>query len=198
MSVLLAVKERATRPRLLRNQLRHEGKIPGVLNGYQVDSTPIVVEERDLEKVLRDHGTNALISLDIAGKKVNALIHHVQTNTFTRKMTHVEFLSVNLKEETEVEAEIVLLGDAAGVKAGGILTQTLYTVLVSATPDKLPEKVELDISNMAIGDTLVVGDFPEAADFTITTDVNEPVATISEALTEELAEEVPAEPAAEE
>ena len=51
-------------------------------------------------------------------------------------MTHVEFISVDMNEETEVESELTLVGDAAGVKAGGVLTQNLYSVVVSATPDK--------------------------------------------------------------
>ncbi len=57
----------------------------------------------------------------------------------------LEFLSVNMSEETEVETEIVLIGEAAGAKSGGVLAQNLYTVLVSATPDNLPERIEVDV-----------------------------------------------------
>ena len=138
MSVSLEVTKREVRPRSLRNKLRHEGKVPAIVNGYQVDSTPIAVNAAELERLLRENGLNTVITMNLEGKKVNTLIKEFQSDTFTRALTHVEFISVDMNEETEVEAELTLVGDAAGVKAGGVLTQNLYSVVVSATPDKLP------------------------------------------------------------
>lgn len=193
MSVSLKAANRAVRPRSLRNQLRHEGKIPSVVNGYQVESTTIAVDAAELEKILRDHGLNTVITLDLEGKKINTLIKEFQSDTFTRSLTHVDFLSVNMSEETEVEAEISLVGEAAGAKAGGVLTQTLYTVVVSATPDKLPERVEIDVTNLEIGDSLTVADLPKNNDYSIVTDPEEQIVSVSEPQ-EEIIEE-PAEAA---
>ena len=158
MSVSLEVTKREVRPRSLRNKLRHEGKVPAIVNGYQVDSTPIAVNAAELERLLRENGLNTVITMNLEGKKVNTLIKEFQSDTFTRALTHVEFISVDMNEETEVEAELTLVGDAAGVKAGGVLTQNLYSVVVSATPDKLPERIEVDVTGLEIGDALTVGD----------------------------------------
>lgn len=195
MSVSLEVKERAVRPRSLRNQLRHSGQVPAVVYGYEIESTPISVEEKELTKILRDNGVNAVITMTVGGKKINTLMYKAQLDTFTGQMKHVEFLAVNMKEATEVEAEIVLVGESAGVKSGGVLAQNLYNVLVSATPDKLPERVEVDITDLAIGDAITVADLPKNNDYDIITEAEEQIAAVVEAqAAEEETPEAAAEP----
>ena len=193
MSVSLEVSKRALRPRANRNKLRHEGQIPGIINGYQIESTPISVATSAFKRILKDEGLNAVVRVSIEGKEYNTLIHQITTETFTKEINHIELLSVNMSEETEVEAEIVLVGEAPGVKLGGALTQNLYSVIVSATPDKLPEKIEVDISELSIGQSITVADLEITADFTIVTDGADQICAISEArAAEETVEEAPA------
>ncbi|MFC4696733.1 50S ribosomal protein L25/general stress protein Ctc [Enterococcus aquimarinus] len=193
MSVSLEVSKRALRPRANRNKLRHEGQIPGIINGYQIESTPISVATSAFKRILKDEGLNAVVRVSIEGKEYNTLIHQITTETFTKEINHIELLSVNMSEETEVEAEIVLVGEAPGVKLGGALTQNLYSVIVSATPDKLPEKIEVDISELSIGQSITVADLETTTDFTIVTDGVEQICAISEArAAEETVEEAPA------
>ncbi|MFC4772690.1 50S ribosomal protein L25/general stress protein Ctc [Enterococcus hermanniensis] len=187
MAVSLKVEERATRPRSLRNKLRHEGKVPAVVNGYKIESTSISIDEREFTRLLRENGANTVFAIEIGGKKVNTLLREAQSDTFTRRLTHVELLSVNLSEETEAETELNLVGEAAGVKAGGVLTQTLYTVTVSATPEKLPEGIDVDISKLEIGDSISIADLPKNSDYSIVTDAEEQIAAVQEA------QELPAE-----
>lgn len=178
MSVSLEVSKREVRPRSLRNKLRHEGKVPAVVYGYNVESTPISIDGQTFSKVLRENGANAVMTMDIDGNKVNTLVHKVQTNTFTNHFEHVEFLSVNMSEETEVETEVVLIGEAEGAKSGGVLAQNLYTVLVSATPDNLPERIEVDITNLDLGDSITVADLPENNEYKVVTDSEEQIAAV--------------------
>ena len=193
MSVSLEVSKRALRPRANRNKLRHEGQIPGIINGYQIESTPISVATSAFKRILKDEGLNAVVRVSIEGKEYNTLIHQITTETFTKEINHIELLSVNMSEETEVEAVIVLVGESPGVKLGGALTQNLYSVIVSATPDKLPEKIEVDISKLSIGQSITVADLEITADFTIVTDDAEQICAISEArAAEETVEEAPA------
>ena len=155
MSVSLEVTKREVRPRSLRNKLRHEGKVPAIVNGYKVESTPIAVNAAELEKILRENGLNTVITISLEGKKVNTLIK-------------------------EVEAEVTLIGESAGVKAGGVLAQNLYTVVVSATPDKLPERVEIDVTSLEIGDSLTVADLPKNDEYMIVTDPEEQIVAVTE------------------
>ncbi len=179
MSVSLEVSKREVRPRSLRNKLRHEGKVPAIVYGYNVESTPIAIDGQIFSKLLRENGANTVITMTIHGKKVNTLVHKVQTNTFTNHFEHVEFLSVNMSEETEVETEIVLVGEAAGVKAGGVLAQNLYTVIVSATPSNLPERIEVDVTNLNLGDAITVADLPENNDYKVVSDGEEQIAAVA-------------------
>lgn len=179
MSVSLEVSKREVRPRSLRNKLRHEGKVPAIVYGYNVESTPIAIDGQIFSKLLRENGANTVITMMIDGKKVNTLVHKVQTNTFTNHFEHVEFLSVNMSEETEVETEIVLVGEAAGVKAGGVLAQNLYTVIVSATPSNLPERIEVDVTNLNLGDAITVADLPENNDYKVVSDGEEQIAAVA-------------------
>ncbi|WP_207871749.1 ribosomal protein L25, Ctc-form [Enterococcus sp. DIV2402] len=181
MSVSLKVSKREVRPRSIRNKLRHEGKIPAIVNGYKVESTPISIDAKEFDRILRTHGLNTVITLAIDGKNVNTLIQDYSSDTFTGQVTHVAFLSVDMKEETEVEAEVVLVGEAAGVKAGGVLTQNLYSVTVSATPDKLPENVEVDVTSLEIGQSITVEDIPTSDEYTIVTNPEEQIAAVNEA-----------------
>ncbi|MGY3703337.1 50S ribosomal protein L25/general stress protein Ctc [Vagococcus martis] len=180
MSVVLKVEERATRPRSIRRKLREEGRVPGAVNGNGIQNLSISVNARQLEKDIRENGMNAVYVLDLDGKKISTLLHTYELDTFTKSWVHVEFLAVDMSQETEVEAELSLVGTPKGVKAGGVLEQNLYTVVVSATPDKLPERVEVDITNLEIGDSLVIADIPKHEEFSIVTDAEEQICSVSE------------------
>ncbi|WP_214745275.1 50S ribosomal protein L25/general stress protein Ctc [Exiguobacterium sp. s189] len=185
MTNKLQVSKRELRPRSLRTKLRNEGKALGVVYGYKVDSTPIVFDEMDLRKILRDHGDNALIELHFDGNKINTLVHGSETNPFTNFYQHVEFMAVKMDEETEVEADIVLVGDAKGVKEGGYLAQSLYKVTVAATPANIPERIELDVSDLEIGDSVTVADLPEDKSYTIVSEPDMHIASVNEPVAEE-------------
>lgn len=181
MAVVLKVAERAIRPRSLRKKLRAEGQVPGVVYGNKVENTAISVDGKELTRILKENGQNAVYTLEIGGKKVPTLLYDQQLDTFNRDWVHVEFLAVDMNEETEVEAELSLVGTPKGVKAGGVLGQNLYTVIVSATPDKLPDRIEIDVEGMEIGDAITIADIPVNPDYTIITDAEEQVAVVEEA-----------------
>ncbi|HCM89986.1 MULTISPECIES: 50S ribosomal protein L25/general stress protein Ctc [Vagococcus] len=180
MSVVLKAEERAVRPRSIRRKLREEGRVPSSVHGHNIDNISFSVDALELDKSIREHGLNAVYTLDLNGKKISTLLKDYQLDTFTKAWIHAQFLAVDMTQETEVEAELVLVGTSTGVKSGGALEQNLYTVMVSATPDKLPERVEVDITNLAIGESLVIGDIPKHADFTIVTDAEEQICAVTE------------------
>ena len=180
MSVVLKAEERAVRPRSIRRKLREEGRVPSSVYGHGIDNISFSVEAKELDKVIRENGLNAVYTLDISGKKISTLLRTYQLDTFTKEWIHAEFLAVDMNEETEVEAELVLVVMVKGVNTGGVLEQNLYTVMVSATPDKLPERVEVDITELEIGKSLVIDDIPKHSDFTIVTDGEEQICAITE------------------
>lgn len=189
MAIVLKVQKRDVRPRSIRKALRLAGQVPAVVYGNDVENTSISVDGHELSRVLRENGQNAVYYLEIEGKKIPTLVHDYQSDTFNRDWVHVEFLAVDMNVETEVEAELVLVGTPKGVKAGGVLGQNLYTITVSATPDKLPDRVEFDVSHLEIGDSFTVADLGSHPDYTIVTDSEEQVAAVEEAQVHEEPEE---------
>ena len=180
MSVVLKAEKRAVRPRSIRTKLRAEGRVPSAVHGNKKENISFSVDAHELDKAIRENGLNAVYTLDLDGQKISTLLQDYQLDTFSREWIHAQFLAVDMNEEVEVEAELTLVGTPKGVKAGGVLEQNLYAVTVSATPDKLPERVEVDITEMAIGDALVIGDLPKQDGFTIVTDAEEQICTVVE------------------
>lgn len=189
MAIVLKVAKREVRPRSIRKALRLAGQVPAVVYGNDVENTSISVDAHELSRVLRENGQNAVFYLEIDGKQIPTLLYAYQTDTFNNDWVHVEFLAVDMNVATEVEAELVLVGTAKGVRVGGVLAQNLYTVIVSATPDKLPDRVEFNVENLEIGDSITVADLPVSADYTIITDGDEQVAAVEEAQVHEEPEE---------
>ncbi|MGX7060271.1 50S ribosomal protein L25/general stress protein Ctc [Vagococcus humatus] len=188
MATVLKVERRAVRPRSIRKQLRTEGRVPAVIYGNDIENTTISVSGYELSMSLREGGINGVYSLELDGKKIPTLIRDYQLDTFNRDWVHVEFLAVDMSVETEVEADIILVGTPAGVKAGGILTQNVHSVIVSATPDKLPDVVEVNVEGLAIGDSFTIADIPENPDYKIIAeDMGDQVAAVEEP-------EIPSEP----
>ncbi|MBO0420176.1 50S ribosomal protein L25/general stress protein Ctc [Vagococcus fluvialis] len=196
MSVVLKAEKRAVRPRSIRTKLRAEGRVPSAVHGNKMENISFSVDAHELDKAIRENGLNAVYTLDLDGKKISTLLQDYQLDTFSREWIHAQFLAVDMNEEVEVEAELVLVGTSKGVKAGGVLEQNIYTVMVSATPDKLPERVEVDITEMAIGDSMVIGDLPKQDGFTIVTDAEEQICAVTELVAVEEDDEAasPAEP----
>lgn len=196
MSVVLKAEKRAVRPRSIRTKLRAEGRVPSAVHGNKLENISFSVDAHELDKAIRENGLNAVYTLDLGGKRISTLLQDYQLDTFSREWIHAQFLAVDMNEEVEVEAELVLVGTSKGVKAGGVLEQNIYTVMVSATPDKLPERVEVDITEMAIGDSMVIGDLPKQDGFTIVTDAEEQICAVTELVAVEEDDEAasPAEP----
>lgn len=195
MSVILKAELREVRPRSIRTQLRLDGFVPGSVNGNGMENISLSVNAHELDKAIRENGMNAVYTLDLDGKKISTLLHDYQLDTFSKDWIQVEFLAVDMSQETQVEADLVLTGTSKGVKAGGVLEQNLYSVEVSATPDNLPERIEVDITDLVIGDSLTVADLPSYSEFTIITEGEEQICSVSEVSTQEIEiDEIVAEP----
>lgn len=91
----------------------------------------------------------------------------MQRDRLNGKVLHIDFLSVNMEEEVEVEVPIHAVGESVGVKEGGVLTQILDTLKIKVKPAEIPEKIDIDISNLGIGDTLFVSDIRERVNYQI-------------------------------
>lgn len=148
-------------------ELRQNGAIPGVVYGFQMEPTAITLDARAFAKILAAHGTKSVFQLDVEGKRINAVLTEVQRCALKGNVKHVDFKSINMSQELEVDIPVTVIGDAAGVAEGGFLLQPNREVRIKVKPTEIPETIEIDATNVAIGTSLYVGDIRQQFPFEI-------------------------------
>lgn len=180
MTAVLKAKKRNTGKRSILTQLRKDGQLAGVLYGYETNTTPISLDYRETAKVVQTYGTNSVFKIEIDGEKVNAVLTDIQRDAIKGLVKHVDFLAINMKEELEVDIPVALVGTSVGVKEGGVLTQPNHTLKVKVKPSDIPDTVEIDVSGLAVGDTLSVGNVRDQfTEFSIVEDDDYTLATVT-------------------
>lgn len=139
---------------------RMKGMIPAVLYGKGQENLHIEVNPLKLEKIVHSKlGMNTLIRLQVAQKgEFNVLLKHYQAHAIKRNFTHADFYKVDAGQRIQVRVPIHLTGRAAGLKEGGILEQIARELTVSCLPTNIPESIDVDVTEMAIGVTLHLSD----------------------------------------
>ena len=161
--VKLEVRERERRGSADARRLRREGFIPGVLYGKGISAHAICVPERDLRRVLTgSSGLHAILDVVVEGQNTThaSILKDFQQDPIRGHISHVDLQEVRLDQPIQAQVAVQLIGEPAGVKEGGVLSQVQREVNVEALPMEIPEHMELDVSGMAIGDTLRISDLP--------------------------------------
>jgi large subunit ribosomal protein L25 len=171
-------------------KLRAAGRVPAVLYGHGKDARSLSVDAKELFHLLHGSaGGNVLIDLVIDGKKTMTMAREVQRDHVRGEYLHVDFLEVRRDEKVTVEVPIHLVGDSAGVKAGGVLEHHLWDLRVECLPQDLPEAIEVDISALNVNDTLRVADLTVPDVCTVLTTADETVVAVVPPQAREVAEE---------
>lgn len=179
MTTTLQATKRETKKRSVLTQLRKDGQLAAVLYGYKTETTPIALDYKETAKAVQKYGYTSVFQIDLDGKKVNAILTDIQRDAIKGHVKHVDFLAINMSEELEVEVPISLIGDSVGVREGGVLTQPNHTLKVKVKPSDIPDVVEVDVSALAVGDTLSVGDVKDKFDFVIMAEDDFTLATVT-------------------
>lgn len=178
MVTTLTVSERTDLKNSSLRKLRSEGNFPAVVYGKEKEAKTIFVEESSFLKAIKESGRNGVLSLEINGSKEKVMLTEYQQDPIKGNIVHADFLIVNMSQEMDVEVRIDLVGQAEGVKSGGMLQQTLHTVTVSSKPDDIPGSIEYDVSDLKIGDSIIIADLNVEGSYTISQDEDEVVASI--------------------
>jgi large subunit ribosomal protein L25 len=161
--IRLEVQERDRRGSADARRLRKQGLIPGVLYGKGKTSHAICVPERELRRVLTGSGgLNAILDVVLAGEQAThaSILKEYQQDPIRGHISHVDFHEVRLDQPIHATVTVQLVGEPAGAKEGGVLSQVQREINFEALPMEIPEHLELDVSGMAIGDTLRLVDLP--------------------------------------
>ena len=152
--------------------------VPGVLYGRGKPPHAICVEERQLRRVLTgDHGLHAILDVTLDGQSTAraSILKDYQVDPIRGQLIHVDLQEVRLDRPIQAQVVVELVGDPEGVKEGGVLSQVQRELNVEALPMEIPDRLELDVSGMAIGDTLRLADLPPREGVTYLDDPEETV-----------------------
>ena len=181
--------------------LRRQKKTPAVLYGPQTESILLSVDNVDLKNAIKkSKGGQVFLNLMIQnGKAVNhyAMIKELQTHPVSGDFIHVDFYEIALERKIKVKIPIVTKGKSKGVELGGILQVVRRDLEVSCLPAQIPDAIEIDITDLDIGDSVHVEEIHLEGDIEIDTDVNFTVVTVLSPKVEEEVEEVEEEAEAE-
>jgi large subunit ribosomal protein L25 len=150
-----------------------------VLYGHDVEPIPLAVDAREMFHVLHGGaGSNALVDLVVDGKDHLAMAREIQRDHIHNKLIHVDFLAVSRTETITVSVPVVETGEAAGVKEGGVVEHHLREVLVESFPQDVPDQIEIDITDVALGDMIHVRDLTAPKGVTILSNMEDAVLSI--------------------
>jgi len=140
--------------------IRRNGGIPAVLYGKDTESIPITIALKEWEIVKKNLKRNAILKMELNNNnKIEVkpvMIKNIQRGFLKQDIIHIDFLQVSMKRKIEVEIPIQLIGEAKGVINNGIIELHLRTIMMECLPSQIPEKVEIDISKLDIGDSIHV------------------------------------------
>jgi large subunit ribosomal protein L25 len=176
-------------------RLRNRGLVPGILYGTGVEPHAIAVPERDLRKALTgSSGMHTILDVVVAGTDSThpSILKDYQQDPLRGKLVHIDLQEVRLDRPITATVTVVLNGaeDSPGVREGGALSQVAREVNVEALPMEVPEHVELDVSGMAMGDSLRLSDLPPSEGVTFLDDPETVLATVTIPMREEPEEAV--------
>lgn len=160
--------------------LRRAGQIPAVIYGHNRETAALSVSTRDLEKLLSQiSADNTIVELAVDGKTARALIREIQRHPFKRQILHVDFQEVVAGQKITVPVPITVVGSAVGVRMhSGMVEHVLREITMLIDPANIPNHIEVDISDLDIGQAVHVKDLalPEGAE--ITDDESAPVVMV--------------------
>ena len=133
--------------------LRNNGKVPAIFYAHEQDSIPIALNEKELSSLL--HREVNIINVIFPDKKEKkSILREVQRDPVTGHVVHIDLMGIKLTEKIRLSIPIVLKGTPIGVKEGGILEHILREVEVEGLPLEIPEHIEVDVSELKIGDVV--------------------------------------------
>lgn len=182
-------------------KLRSKGLIPAIFYGPRSQTIPLVIDSKELAKVLQtEAGENVLIDLDIrkgtqADRKV-VMVKDIQIDPLQMIALHTDFYEVAMDEMVIVEVPVHLVGKPEGTKVGGILDQIRRVIQIQCLPGNIPKSIDVDVSPLKIGDSIHVQDI-QVEKAKIISDTNFTIATVVPPVVEEKVVEAVAPEAAE-
>jgi len=161
-------------------RVRASGKVPAIVYGPGEKGRAISVEAKAIKSILHAPlGSNTVVTLTVDGHSQLAMLKSFDHDPMTRGVVHADFYSVALDRPILVQVPFVLTGKSKGVAGeGGVLRQIYRSLPVITTPDKIPAKIEADITDLGLGESLHVRELDLPAGVAVKLDTNQTVVSV--------------------
>ena len=157
-NVILKASKRNAGSKSEKNSLRNSGKVPGIFYMKEQESIPLYVTEKEINPLIFTSDTH-LISLQIDGNEEHeCIIKDVQFDPITDRVLHIDLLGLIKGEAFQLEVPVQLHGNPVGVKEGGIIQHSIHKLEIECLPKDIPQHIDIDVSNLKIGDAFHVRD----------------------------------------
>ena len=166
-------------------ELRNNKNIPGIFYSHDSkDSIPFYMTQKTLNEAKKSGAR--IFNIAVGSTKQNVIFKAVQYHPVTDEILHIDLYGVNMKKAVIVKVQLVLTGTAVGVNNdGGVLVQSLNEIDIECLPGDIPENIEVDISQLSLGDTMRAADLALDEKFVVKTDDEQVVASVTQAMKEE-------------
>lgn len=169
--------------------LRRKGLIPGVLYYSGEKNVNIEVDKSILFHAMQSG--QRIFEIEQQGKSQFTMIKQVQYHPVTDEVVHLDLMRVRRSEKMTITVPLVLIGDAKGVKEGGILSQSINQLEINCFPTDVPEQIELNVEDLELNSSMNISDIKlKNDDIEIITDGEVNIVNISKLVEEEEAEDV--------
>jgi large subunit ribosomal protein L25 len=143
-------------------RLRRQGTVPGILYGRDVEPVALSISAKDWRLLEARGRSNAVIHMELSDndqvQERPVMIKNVQKAPVDHSVLHIDFLQVSMERVVQVEVPIHFTGNPVGVVKGGVVEQHLRSVMIESLPGQIPEKIDIDISNLDIGDSIHINE----------------------------------------
>jgi large subunit ribosomal protein L25 len=179
METKLTAERRSDAGKGVARKLRAAGKVPAVLYGQGLDTTPLTVDSRELTHLLHSSaGSNVLVDLVVDGEEHLAIPREIQRDHIHSKWVHVDFLAVSRTQTITVNVPVHETGEAVGVKEGGVVEHHLREVQIECLPQDVPDELVVDITSVELGEMVHVSDLVPPVGVTILTNPEDAILSV--------------------
>ena len=159
-SATLSAEVRNDRGKGVARKLRAAGRVPGVVYGHGREPQSLSLVARDLDKLLSSIAAGStVIELTLGRATTKTLIREIQRHPFKKQVLHIDFMELVAGEKVIVDIPLVFVGIPEGVRlSGALLEQIVHSIEVNVDPSNIPNHIDVDVTNLAMGHSLHVRD----------------------------------------
>jgi large subunit ribosomal protein L25 len=176
--VVLQAKSRQSSGSAEARRMRRSGRIPAVIYGRLGKSVSIDLDNTEFLKGTKGISESTIVKVEVDGKSYDAFVKDTQRNIIDGKILHIDFYEVESGVALRARVSLVYKGNPVGVREGGILETPVHEIEVECFPKDLPERIEIDISDLKLNHSIYVRDIPLAAEVKVLSNPDQTIALV--------------------